>query len=113
MFKEVAIAFPALLAQLAAAGEEEPDWLLPIIINTRFVDRFLQYWGLLSMIVEVGFLRLKPPKNPGAAFAKPNIYIFCLMAWGISSRYGLLQVNSSVRKAEGAFRQRSPSGQRR
>ncbi|MFO1367389.1 MAG: hypothetical protein U1F46_00220 [Marinagarivorans sp.] len=64
MFKEVSIAFPALLAQLAAAGEEEPDWLLPIIINTRFVDRFFSIGGLLSMIVGVGFLQLKPPKKP-------------------------------------------------
>lgn len=48
MFKEVAIAFPDLLAQLAAAGGDEPDWLLPIIINTRFVDRFLQYWGFVT-----------------------------------------------------------------
>jgi hypothetical protein len=47
MFKEVAIAFPDLLVTLSAEGEDRPDWLLPIIINTRFVDRFLQYWGFV------------------------------------------------------------------
>ncbi|MEY4588052.1 MAG: hypothetical protein RL497_128 [Pseudomonadota bacterium] len=47
MFKEVAIAFPDLLVTLSAAGEHKPDWLLPIIINVRFVDRFLQYWGFV------------------------------------------------------------------
>lgn len=47
MFKEVAIAFPDLLAKLTAAGEDEPEWILSFFINARFVDRFLQYWGFI------------------------------------------------------------------
>lgn len=47
MFNEVAIAFPDLLVQLAAEGEDSPERMLTTMINLRFVERFLQYWGFV------------------------------------------------------------------
>jgi hypothetical protein len=47
MFKEMATAFPDLLAQMAAEGEDSPERMLPIMIHLRFVKRFLQYWGFV------------------------------------------------------------------
>lgn len=47
MFKEMATAFPDLLAQLTAEGEDRPERMLGHMIHLRFVERFLQYWGFV------------------------------------------------------------------
>lgn len=44
---EMQTAFPALLDQLPQSSYLSRPWLLEAIIEARFVDGFLQYWGLM------------------------------------------------------------------
>lgn len=45
--EEVAIAFPHLLGQLPENFYSSPKRMLASIIKTRFIKRFLEYWGFV------------------------------------------------------------------
>lgn len=45
--KEVAVAFPSVLQQLPADEYSSPENLLKRLIQSRFLERFLQYWGFV------------------------------------------------------------------
>lgn len=45
--EEVARAFPALLDQLPVEEYFSPEQLLNSLIKTRFIERFLQFWGFV------------------------------------------------------------------
>lgn len=48
LIDEVSIAFPALLHECAADEYHTPMRQLSFIIETRFIKRFLQYWGFVT-----------------------------------------------------------------
>ncbi len=47
--QEVALAFPALLDQLPVEEYFSPEQLLNSLIKTRFIERFLQFWGFVTV----------------------------------------------------------------
>lgn len=49
LFEEVVTAFPDLLGQLAPESYRTPKELLSILIESRFIKRFLQYWGFVTI----------------------------------------------------------------
>lgn len=46
--EEVALAFPVLLEQVPADEHFPPERLLGILIKSRFIVRFLQFWGFVT-----------------------------------------------------------------
>jgi hypothetical protein len=55
LLKEVNTAFPDLLSELPSYGYFTGEQLLSILIKTRFIDRFLQFWGFVLMDPKQGF----------------------------------------------------------
>ena len=49
LVNEVKIAFPDLLSQLDIDDYFTPDRLLDNLIETRFIERFLQFWGFVTL----------------------------------------------------------------
>ncbi len=47
--EEVVKAFPALLEQLSTEEGRTPEDLLAILIKSRFIERFLEYWGFVVL----------------------------------------------------------------
>jgi hypothetical protein len=46
---EVATAFPNLLGELPKDEHFQPMKLLSMIIESRFIERFLQFWGFVTI----------------------------------------------------------------
>ena len=55
--QEVAIAFPTLIEQLPAEEYFSPEQLLNSLIRTRFIERFLQFWGFVTVDPKGAFYR--------------------------------------------------------
>lgn len=49
MIKEVCIAFPDLVSQFLPKRFATPERLLGICIDARFIIRFLQFWGFVTV----------------------------------------------------------------
>lgn len=47
--KEVITGFPALLYDIPATQHREPSDLLGILIKSRFIERFLEFWGFITV----------------------------------------------------------------
>lgn len=55
--QEVAIAFPTLIDQLPVGEYFSPEQLLNSLIRTRFIERFLQFWGFVTVDPKGAFYR--------------------------------------------------------
>lgn len=49
LIEEVSTAFPDLLLQLSVDEYFSPTQLLSMMIESRFIDRFLQFWGFVTV----------------------------------------------------------------
>lgn len=49
LIEEVCIAFPDLARQFPTQGNRHPQQLLSITIELRFIERFLEYWGFVTV----------------------------------------------------------------
>ena len=55
--EEVACAFPTLLDQLPIEEYFSPEQLFNALIRTRFIERFLQFWGFVTVDPKGSFFR--------------------------------------------------------
>lgn len=53
LIDEVVIAFPDLLRQVGPDDYHTPTRLLSVMIESRFIERFLQFWGSSRWIPNV------------------------------------------------------------
>lgn len=49
LIEEVITAFPALLNETPATEYTEPARLLGVLIRSRFIERFLEFWGFITV----------------------------------------------------------------
>lgn len=49
LIEEVITAFPALLNEVPATQYKEPQDLLGVLIRSRFIERFLEFWGFITV----------------------------------------------------------------
>ncbi len=49
LIEEVITAFPALLNEVPATQYNEPQDLLGVLIRSRFIERFLEFWGFITV----------------------------------------------------------------
>eukprot|EP01093_Parvamoeba_rugata_P002369 TRINITY_DN12929_c0_g1_i1.p1 TRINITY_DN12929_c0_g1~~TRINITY_DN12929_c0_g1_i1.p1 ORF type:complete len:133 (-),score=22.01 TRINITY_DN12929_c0_g1_i1:302-664(-) len=49
LIEEVITAFPALLNETPATEYTEPQDLLGVLIRSRFIERFLEFWGFITV----------------------------------------------------------------
>ena len=61
--EEVAIALPDLLQQFSTDNYVEPQEQMNILIELRFIIRFLEFWGLVTVKSTGAFSKLHEPKK--------------------------------------------------
>ncbi|MGB5444154.1 MAG: SEC-C domain-containing protein [Psychromonas sp.] len=63
LIDEVATAFPDLLRECAADDYYTPIKFLGILIESRFIERFLQYWGIITVDPKQFFTQQHEPRK--------------------------------------------------
>jgi hypothetical protein len=63
LIDEVATAFPDLLLQLAQDDYYSPEMKLELLIESRFIERFLQFWGFVTVDPKRIFAKKRLPRK--------------------------------------------------
>lgn len=61
--KDVVIAFPDLLPLLPDRDYHTPEKMLSILIKSRFIERFLEFWGFVTVEPRYFFSEKAAPRN--------------------------------------------------
>ena len=63
LLKELKVAFPDLLTEISQDPYFTEEQLLSLLITSRFIDRFLQFWGFIITDQKQGFNRDETPQK--------------------------------------------------